>query len=335
MKKFSAAAVVVFLVLAAIGTAWAAYPEKDIQGYITWGAGGGTDNVSRAMSAIAQETLGRTVIMQNRTGGSGAVGLTTVYNLPADGYSVLFAAENPSIYKVMGMSPYDYDNFIPIIIELENPATVVVPKDSPYKTFKDLIDAVKSGKEINMGATGPGGLAHTGTSMIQKVHGVKFNFVQFDGEAGAITSMMGNHIDALVSGLMSASSYVQSGAIRCLAILNNKRVDAIKDVPAINEIYPGEYDEYLPWGGAFYGVFVKEGTSQEVVNKLQEAYIKAFNDPKFSELINNLGGTLLGYTGDKAREYVDQHRSVTAWLLYDAGGAKFSPKDFNIPKPSK
>jgi tripartite-type tricarboxylate transporter receptor subunit TctC len=170
--------------------------------------------------------------------------------------------------------------------------------------------------------------------MIQKIHGIDFNFIQFDGEAGGITAMMGNHIDAMVVGLMSASSYILSDSIRGLAVLSDKRIDSIKDVPAITEFYP-EYNAYLPWGGAYYGVFVKEGTPQEIVDKLREAYLKAFNDPKFVELINNLGGVLLGFTGNEAREYVDHHRAVSSWLLYDAGGAKSSPDDFNIPRPSR
>lgn len=97
------------------GAAAAAYPEKNIQGIVMWGAGGALDNVSRAVAPVASAALGKTVIMQNKAGATGAIAAIAVANAPADGYTVLFGAENPNLYKVTGLSQIDYDNFDPII----------------------------------------------------------------------------------------------------------------------------------------------------------------------------------------------------------------------------
>ena len=245
MKKVCVLIPISILILIA-GTAFAAYPEKALQGYIMWGAGGALDNVSRAATPLAQQHLGKTVIMQNKTGATGAIATTTVANLPADGYSILFGAENPNLYKVTGLSQIDYDQFDPVVLLMANVGVVVVPKDSPYQSYKDLVEAAKSGTSIRMGSTGPGGLPYVATNMIQKIHGVKFNLVQFDGEGPCITAIMGGHIDAVAVGLLSAASYINGGSVRGLAVISKERIDTVKDVPAVVEAYPGLYDSYLP-----------------------------------------------------------------------------------------
>jgi len=328
MKKLLTALV---MVLAFTGTALAEYPEKPLQGIVMWGAGGALDNVSRAVSPVAAQALGQTIIMQNKTGATGAIALTTVANAAADGYTLLFGAENPNLYKVTKLSQLDYDQFDPVVLLLANICVVVVPKDSPYNSFDELIKAAKEGKSIKMGSTGPGGMPYVATNMLQKIHDVKFNFVQFDGEGPAITAIMGNHIDAIPVGLLSASTYINSNSVKGLAVLSKERVDCVKDVPAVTEIFKEEYNNYLPWG-AFFGVFTKKGTPKEAFDKLQTAFMEAYNQPKFEEFANSMGGVRLGLTGQDALDYIAQNKSVSAWLLYDAGGAKESPEKFGIPR---
>ena len=333
MKNVTRVLLAVMVLASFAGCAFAAYPEKAIQGVVMWGAGGALDNVSRAVSPVAGEALGKTIIMQNKTGATGAIALTTVANLPADGYNLLFGAENPNLYKVTGLSPLDYDQFDPVILLMANVGVVIVPNDSPYQTYEDLIVASKEGKPIKMGSTGPGGLPYVATNMIQRIHDVKFNLIQFDGEGPAVTAIMGKHLDAVAVGLLSASTYINGGSVRALAVISKERIDCVKDVPAVTEIYKTEYNDYLPWG-AFFGVFVKKGTPQEAFDKLQEVFLKAYNEPKFSEFADTMGGVRLGLTGQDALDYIAQNKSVSAWLLYDAGGAKKSPEEFGIPRPS-
>lgn len=328
MKKFAAA---VCLVGILAGAAWAAYPEKNIQGYVMWGAGGALDNVSRAIAPIAQEHLGKTIILQNRTGATGAIATTYVANQPADGYSILFGAENPNLYKVTGLSQIDYDEFEPAFLMMANVGVVVVSKDSPYKSYRDLIEAAASGKTITMGSTGPGGLPYVAATMIEKIHGVKFNKMQFDGEGPCITALMGGHIDAVPVGLLAAASFIQSDSIKGLAMISPDRVESVPEVPAVTEIYE-EYAPYLPWG-AFFGAFVRKDTPAEAVKTLTAAFAEAFKDPRFEEFAKSMGGVKLGIAGEEAKKYIEQNKSVAAWLLYDAGGAKFSPEDFGIAKP--
>ncbi len=328
LKSAQAAVLIVSLFA---GAALAAYPDKPITGYIPWGAGGGTDTCSRAIAPIAASLLGETIIMQNKPGATGAIGMTTVAGLPADGYSLLFTAENPNLYKVLGLSRIDYSDFEPILLMVANPALMVVPKDSPYNSFKEFMDAIKGGKRLNMGSTGPGGLPYMAACMFQKVHGVKFNLVQFDGEGPGVTALLGNHIDAMPVGLMAAAPYVASGAIKCLAVISRDRLENFPDVPTVTEIYPGEYDSFFPWG-PFYGVYVKKGVPAEALEKLRRAFMQASENPMFTDFVQKLGGIKLSLTGDEARAYIEHNQSVSAWLLYDTGGAKVSPENFGIKR---
>lgn len=329
MKKF---AVALLLVALAAGMALAEYPEKNPQGYIMWGAGGAMDNVARAITPIAQEHLGKTIVLQNKTGATGAIATTFVYNMPADGYTLLMGAENPNLYKVTGISEIDYDQFDPVLVMLANVGVVLVAKDSPYNTYADFIAAAKDGKNIQMGSTGPGGLPYVATTMIQKIHNVKFNSIQFDGEGPCITALMGGHIDAVPVGLIAAASFIQSGAVKALATISLERIPNIPDVPCVMESFPNEYKSYLPWG-AFFGVFVKKGTPKDVFDKLSDAYTKAYKDPRFDEFAKSMGGVKVGLSGEEATKFIKQNQAVACWLLHETGGTKVSPEKFGIKKP--
>lgn len=313
-------------------SALASYPEKPIQGYIMWGAGGAMDNVSRAITPMVVKELGKSIVLQNKTGATGAIATTFVANQKADGYSLLYGAENPNMYKVTNISQIDYDQFDPIILLLANEGVMVVNKNSKYNTFKDFIDAAQNGEKFKFGTTGPAGIDFIACALMKKIHNIDFNFVNFDGEGDAITALMGGHIDGVCVGILTAAELINSGTIKGLAVIAPKRIDSVKSVPAVTEFYPNEYGKYLPWG-AFFGVFVRKGTPVEIRQILEKAYLKAFNDPSFDQFAKTMGGVKLGLTGEEASKYIKQNKSVACWLMFDSGGTDISPEKYNIPKP--
>ncbi|MDR2528602.1 MAG: tripartite tricarboxylate transporter substrate binding protein [Synergistaceae bacterium] len=328
MKRIGAIAACVLLTA---GRAFAAYPEKNINGYIMWGAGGGMDGVSRAITPLAEPHLGKTVVLQNRTGATGAIATTFVVSQPADGYNLLYAAENPAIYRVLDLSPFSFNDLEPIIVPVEGTVVVCVNPDTPYKTLRDLIEAAKSNSKIRMGNSGTGGLPYVAAAMMKTVHGVEFNFIQFDGDGPGATAVMGGHADVMPLALSTSVENIRGGRLRGLAVFRTERVPQLPDVPAITEIYP-EYAKFLPWG-PFYGVFVKKGTPSDVVAKLTDAFLKASAEPRFEEFVKNFGGIKINLTGEAAKDYLKKFESTASWLIYNAGGAKKSPEEFGIPKP--
>lgn len=311
------------------------YPTKNINGIIAWGAGGGTDNTSRTMSLLAEKVLGKSVILANKTGATGAIATQHVADQAADGYTVLFNAENPQLYQTLGLSKLSYDDFEPIILSVQGSTVIVVPKDSPYKTLDDLLNAAKANPgKITIGNSGVGGQPYVTALILKKVEGVTFNQVAFDGDGPLITALLGKQLQATGLAIGAAAQYIKNGDMRALAVMADKPNPAVPEVPAITTLKPA-YKDIMKASGFFYGVWVKKGTPEEAITKLTDAYMQAFKDPKFQEFTAKNGFVPMGITGKDARAFVNEWRSQMSWLIYDAGGAKESPEKFGIAKPAK
>lgn len=307
------------------------YPEKDIQGIIQWGAGGSTDTVSRAVTPHAEKVLGGTVVMQNVTGGVGAIALNQVANGAADGYSLLFGAENPLLYKVMGLGQKDYSDFTPVNIIARGVPILVAQPDAPFNTFPEMVDYIKANpKSVKFGSTGPGGLPSVVTAMINSKTPLDVTFVPYDGDGPALTALQGGAIDVMPAVLGAALEGIKGGKMKPIALFDVEAAPQLPDVPTITATNP-EFAELLPWG-PFFGIFVKKGTPDDVVAKLTAAYAEAVKAPEFVELIDGRGFKMLSLSGAEAEAYLADWQSTTAWLIWDAGIAKNSPEDFGIAK---
>jgi tripartite-type tricarboxylate transporter receptor subunit TctC len=325
--------IVAFLVMALAVPALAAdFPTKDISGIIQWGAGGATDNVARAMTPYVEKVLGKQIVLQNKPGATGAVGLMQVYNSPADGYTLLYGAENPCIYKVLDISQIDYDAFSPVMLIARNVGVVVVNKDSPYKTLGDIFaDAKKNPGQVKMGSTGPGGLPHVVSSMMKATSGVNFNQIVFPGEGPLTTALLGGHIQWSTFGRAACSEHIRAGRMRALAVVSEVPIEGLENVPLITAT-SADYKKFLPWG-PFYGVFVKKETPEATKKVLVDAFKKGLADPQAQGFIKNFGSVYMGLSGAEAEKFLKQWQSTTSWLLQDAGATKVSPEKFGIPKP--
>ena len=310
----------------------AAYPERDITGTIMWGAGGAMDVVSRAVQPHAEAVLGKKIVMVNKPGGTGAISTNFVNNAPADGYNILFGAENPQLHKVLGLAEFDYDKFFPVTIFARSVGVVVVKADAPWKTMTELVeDAKKRPGKIKMAMTGPGGLPHTVASMLGAVTKLNTVSVPFDGEGPAVTAVMGGHADFTPVGVGAATERIKAGRVRALAVVNTEPVDSLPNVPPITKEYP-DFGKFLPWG-PFYGVFVRKDTPDDIKAALVKAFKTATDNPQFKQLMADRGNIMMNISGAEAEAFMTKWQSVTSWLLHDVGAAKISPEKFGIPKP--
>ncbi|MDP2085360.1 MAG: tripartite tricarboxylate transporter substrate binding protein [Gemmobacter sp.] len=312
--------------------ALADYPTKEIQGIIQWGAGGSTDTVARAVTPHAEKALGGTIVMQNLTGGVGAIALNKVAEDAADGYTILFGAENPLLYKVMKLGDKDYSDFTPVNILARGTPILVARPDAPYNTFPEMIAYINANpKAVKFGSTGPGGLPSVVTAMINSKTPVDVTYVPYDGDGPALTALQGGAIDVMPAVLGAAIEAIKGGKMKPIALFDVNPSAALPDVPTITSTNP-EFADYLPWG-PFFGVFVKKGTPDDVVAKLVAAYAEATKHPDFVALIEGRGFTMMSLSGAEADAFLAGWQSTTSWLVHDAGLAKASPADFGIPKP--
>ncbi|KYZ75454.1 hypothetical protein AXX12_12085 [Anaerosporomusa subterranea] len=311
------------------------FPTKNLNGIISWGVGGVMDNVSRSVTPHVEKALGKTIVLSNKPGATGAIATQNVFDQKADGYTVLYHAENPQLYKVLALSKLDYADFEPIIIFGKGLSVIIVHKDSPLKTYDDLIAAAKQNPgKFNFGSSGVGGLPYNTSALIKDQEKINFNFVAYDGEGPLVTALLGKQIEATAIGVGSAAQYIKSGDIRALALVSNTPVDILGDVPVLGRIKPA-YQEKLKSFGAFFGAYVKKGTPDAVIAKLTEAYVAGYKDPKFQEYMAKNGITPMGITGNEAKQFLSEWQSSATWLIHAAGGAKESPDKFGIPKPTK
>lgn len=330
MKKGIILAVLFLAVLVSGGAG--AFPTKDFAGVIMWGAGGATDNVARAVTPFAEKYLERKIILTNRPGATGAVSVQWVMNQPADGYNLLYGAENPQVYKVLEISPLDYDQFFPVIVLARGVGVIIAHNAAPWKNLKELLDdAKKNPGQIKMGATGPGGLPHVVATMMRAVDGVTFNAIPFDGEGPAMTALQGGHVQFMAAGLTAAREHIRAGRVRPLAVVAEAPVTGIEQIPLITATNPA-YRKFLPWG-PYYGVFVRKETPEEAKKKLVEAFKKAAEEEKFQSFLKDFGAVYMGISGAEAEKFIRHSQSVTTWMLQEAGATKVSPEKFGIPRP--
>ena len=314
--------------------ALAEFPEKEIQGVIQWGAGGSTDTVMRSVAPKAEEVLGGAIVLQNMTGGVGAIALNYVAQADADGYTLLMGAENPLLYKVMGLGERDYTDFVPIGLLARGTPILVAHPDVPFDDYAGMIAYIKENPgELRMGSTGPGGLPSAVTAMINTVEGeLDVIAVPFDGDGPALTGLQGGAIDVMPAVLGAAIEGVRAGKMKPLAIVDVAPNKHLPEAPTIVSFNDG-YESFLPWG-PFFGVFAPKGTPDDVVAQLSAAYAEAIKAPAFVELMDNRGFTIMGISGDEAEAFLTKWQQNTAWLLHDAGLTKASPEDFGIERPA-
>ncbi|MDP3798736.1 MAG: tripartite tricarboxylate transporter substrate binding protein [Polaromonas sp.] len=305
------------------------YPDRELSGVIQWGAGGATDVAARSLVPYAEEALGKKIVLQNKPGGVGAIATNYVAQQPADGYTVLFGAENPQLHPVLGISDLDYSKFYPVNIVARGNVLVVTTPNKSWKTFKDLLAEVQANPgKVKQGSTGTGGLPFTVSSMISTVTKFPTTAVPFDGDGPGVTALLGGHVDFMFVGAGAAAEHIKAGRLKALGVLSTEVYEGIPpitaDLPAIGK--------YLPWG-PFYGVFVKRDVPDAAKAKLVAAFKTAVATPKYRELMQGRGNVLMNISGAEAEAFLKKWQSVTSWTYQEVGVAKKSPADLGIAKP--
>jgi len=260
------------------------FPEKPVTLVVPYAAGGGTDATARALAKAAEEFLGQPIGVVNKTGGNAIVGMSEVASAKPDGYTLLFNTSEIVILPHQGMSPITYEDFAQIAQINFDPSALTVPADAPYNTLEEFLAYAKENPgKIRVGGSGTGGIWHLGSASIEKVTGVKLNYVPYDGGAPAKTALLGGHIEAVTISPAEVLTQVKAGELKTLAVLATDRSDSMPDVPTFNE---AGYDVAV---GVWRGIDAPAGTPAEVIEKLQEAFLKAAKEQEFITFMENNG----------------------------------------------
>lgn len=307
------------------------FPTKKINLIVPWSAGGITDRVARVFAPLFEKHLGQPVTVINKEGASGAIGTEFAYGEKNDGYTVLFSAETPGVFQVMGTSDLSFKNFEPIKMLIQDTKVIVVPKDSKYDTFEDLVKDIKENPgKIKMSYSGPGASGHLQGLLLQEV-GLDVSMTPYGGGNPAMIATISGEVDFTFGNYGTIKDYLEVGDLKALAIFGVEEMEVLEGVPAMTEALP-EAEKYLP---LYFpnSVLVKEGTPEEIKDVLIEAATKALEEPEWLDFVESQSYTRLDdMTPEEIDQYWERYTSITSWLLYDAGAATKSPEDFGIER---
>jgi tripartite-type tricarboxylate transporter receptor subunit TctC len=284
----SRTAVLVFAWLFAPLAAAQDYPSRAVTMIVPFPPGGVADIVGRPLAAMMEKSIKQPVVIVNRTGAGGALGMREVAKAAPDGYTILMGLSSISIFpvseRINGKQPsYELKDFAPIALVTADPTVLVVRADSPYKSVKDFVEAAKAkpGK-INYSSSGVYGTLHVAMEMFANAAGVQLFHVPYGGGGPAITALLGGQVEASAQGPAAAIGQIRGGKMRALAGWGTERLKLLPDLPTFKEL---GYDvEFYIWSG----VFAPAATPGPVVTRLREAVKTAATSHDFTNAMEKV-----------------------------------------------
>ncbi len=279
------------------------YPSQPIKMVVAFGAGGGSDIISRIVAQKLQERLGQPVYVENRPGAGGLIGSEQVANSPKDGYTIANMSAGQIIGAVMTKQPrYDTLTAFDFIGQVaEAGLMIAVRADDPAKSIKDLVERAKADPDkIVFASPGLGATQHLAAELFMQVAGVKMRHVPFRTSPDAITALLGKNVDVVFDTVTALIGQVQSGDLRALAVTGKDRFPLTPDVPTALEsgVLPG-YDV-----ATWYGFFGPRGMPPAVVARLNKEINEIIKDPEVVKSMNKAGVLVKGSTPEAFGELV-------------------------------
>jgi tripartite-type tricarboxylate transporter receptor subunit TctC len=265
------------------------YPARPVTFINPFPPGGAVDVVARPLAAVLEPILKQPMVIETKAGAAGQVGAQFAASAKPDGYTLLMHIVSISgfaeVDKLFGRpAKFTRDDFIPIARFIADPMVLVVNDKQPYQTLKEFVDdAKKRPNEIIFSSSGLYGALHLPTALFAKAAGIQMRHLPTAGGGPALTAILGNNSQVLVSSIAAASAQMKAGKLRPLAGFGARRAPALPDVPTMKEL---GYDvEFYLW----VGMFAPKGTPAPIITALRDASKKAAADDKFKQAVTNLG----------------------------------------------
>jgi putative tricarboxylic transport membrane protein len=299
-----------------------AYPGRPVTLIVPWGAGGGTDATARIIGALLEKDLGQPFNVVNRTGGSGVVGHAAIASAPADGYTIGIITVEISMMHHQGLTDLTPRSYTPLALMNEDPPGVQVSASSPYKTVKELADAIKASPpgKLKASGTGQGGIWHLALVGWLTAMGLKPDHVAWvpsNGAAPAMQDLAAGGLDIVTCSVPEARAIIEAGKARSLAIMAPQRNPIFKDVPTLNESLGVNYTV-----GAWRGIAAPKGLPADVAAKLTASLKKAFDSSEFKEFMNNRGFGMVFADPSEFAKFMDEGDAKMKAAMTAAGLAK-------------
>ena len=285
LKILAVAAALVLLIGMFAGCATQAkFPSKQVNIVVPYSPGGASDTVARIFAKELEGVLGVPVLVTNKTGASGAVGLEAVKNSKADGYTIAYMPVESTMIKALGFTELTTDDFNFLARAMTIPAAVTVHKDAKWNTLEELLkDAAANPGSLKVGNSGTGSIWHIAATQLEQASGAKFTHVPFEGAAPAVAALMGKNIDVVTVSPSEVKSGVDAGDLKVLAVLGDKPSSVVPDAKLAKDM--GYNVVAQGWGG----FAVPKDTPADVVKTLEDAAAKAIDSQNLKDLLAERG----------------------------------------------
>jgi tripartite-type tricarboxylate transporter receptor subunit TctC len=289
----------------ALGTS-PAYPTKPITLVVPFPPGGVADIVARPVAEAMGRDLGQAVIIENKPGAGGGIGMGFVAHAKADGYTLLMALSSLSVLPqadtVLGRNPlFVHKDLRAIARFTADPTVLVVKADSTWKTTQDFIeDAKKRPGAISFGSSGNFGTMHVPMEMLSQQSGIQLNHIPYTGAGPAVVALLGGQIDAVSTGPATVVQHIKSGKLRALAHWGNTKLEALPDTNSLKDQKIAA--EYAQWSGLFIPSATPEGFAQRIRSSAKAAAL----DPKVIEAIQNAGSPMAYLDAPEFERYLSE-----------------------------
>jgi tripartite-type tricarboxylate transporter receptor subunit TctC len=313
--------VVGLLALGTLHAAGEAWPARPITFVVPFTPGGITDNTSRLLATLLAAQLGQTVVVDNRPGAGGSIGVASAARQAPDGYTLIYGTQgthgaNLALYKNVGYDPVK--DFVPVHALSETPLMLVTHPARPYKTVAELIAFAKANPgKVTFGSAGPGTGTHLTAELFQTAAGIKMTHIPYKGSSPALTDLMAGSIDVMFDYPAVVLPFIQAQKLKALAVTAKKRISSAPEVPVVSEFGLADA-ESTAWGA----VFVAAKTPPEIVKRLGDEIAKAIVNPEMLQSTEKFGGApLTGLRDEKLGAFVKSE--MTRWReVVQQSGAK-------------
>ncbi len=287
---------------------------------VPFAPGGSVDTLARTIGPRLADALGQQIVVDNRPGGNGNIGMEIVAQSRPDGHTILLGyianlAISPSLSAKL---PYDpVKDYAPVTQIATSPNVLTAHPSVPAKNLKELIALAKAKPgQVNFASTGVASVGHLTGELLNSLAGMKMTHVPYKGGGQAIIDLVGGHVQVMFSGFSAAMPHIKSGKVRALAVTGARRSPALPDVPTIAEQgFPGV--EATAW----YGVLAPAGTPRPIVARLHDEVVKILKLPDVVQQLDGLGFEIVGSTPEAFGAYIKSE--IRKWeKVVRASGAK-------------
>jgi tripartite-type tricarboxylate transporter receptor subunit TctC len=283
-------------------SAWAqAFPSRPVRWIVSFAAGGGNDIVARLVGQFLSEKLGQQIVVEDRGGAGGNIGMAAVLSSPPDGYTIGYVAPNNAINATLyDKLPFDFiRDSAPVGGTMLLSNVMVVPPSLPVRTVAEFISYVKANPgKVSFASSGTGASPHMSGELFKAMTGIDMIHVPYRGAGPAMTDLLPGRVQVMFDNLPSSIEHIRAGRLRALGVTAAKRSDALPDVPTIGETVPGY--EVSVWNG----ISAPRGTPPATIDTLNRAVNAVLADPRLQARFAELGGIPMPMTPAQFGELV-------------------------------